>query len=62
MKTYEVELKYEAHTVVTVEAHSLEEAEKLAWRELELDGSDRSDYGEWNISFISELPAQENAQ
>ena len=30
MKTYEVELKYEAHTVVTVEAHSLEEAEKLA--------------------------------
>ena len=54
-KTYEVELKYESYTVITVEADNAEEAEALAWKELESDGSHRSDYGNWSLESIEEM-------
>lgn len=57
-KTYEVELKYESYTVITVEADNAEEAEALAWKELESDGSHRSDYGNWSLESIEEMKGE----
>ena len=57
MKTYEVEVKYTSYTVITVQAENADEAEKLAWRELELDGGERSNYGEWALESIEEMQA-----
>jgi hypothetical protein len=51
-KSYEVELKYESYTIYTVEASSPEEAEKMAWKELEDDASRA--YGEWTLESIEE--------
>lgn len=58
MKTYEVEFRYESYTIVTVEAKSQEEAERLALRELSLDGDHRSSYGEWSLESIEEVEEQ----
>ena len=57
MKTYQVELKYESYTTITIEAETPEEAEALAWHELETDGSYRSDYGNWELESINEEQA-----
>ncbi len=57
-KTYEIELKYESYTVITVEADNAEEAEKLAWTELESDGSHRSDYGNWSLESVEEMKGE----
>lgn len=54
-KTFEVELRYESYTTITVEADSAEEAEKIAWNELATDGSYRSDYGDWSLESIEEI-------
>ena len=62
MKTYEVEVKYTSYTTITVEAENEDEAEKLAWRELELDGGERSNYGVWTLESIEEMETQEDAQ
>lgn len=61
MKTYEVEVKYTSYTVITVEAENEDEAEKLAWRELELDGGERSNYGDWTLESIEEMKPTEGA-
>jgi hypothetical protein len=50
MKTYEVELKRTSYVTVTVEANSSEEAEDLAWREVDAD----SEF--WEINSIFEAP------
>ena len=57
-KTYEVELKYESYTVITVEADNAEEAEALAWKEIESDGSHRSDYGNWSLESVEEMKGE----
>jgi len=57
-KTYEVELRYESYTVITVEADNAEEAEALAWKELESDGSHRSDYGNWSLESVEEMKGE----
>ena len=54
-KMFEVELRYESYTVITVEADNAEEAEKIAWDELSSDGSYRSDYGNWELESIEEV-------
>jgi hypothetical protein len=54
MKIYEVELRYESYTTITIEANTPEEAEDLAWQELQTDGSHRSDYGNWVLESIKE--------
>lgn len=55
MKIYEIEMRYTAYTTVTIEASSQEEAEAIAWQELETDGSHRSDYGNWQLESIEEI-------
>jgi len=54
-KLYAVELKYTSYTTIAIEADSAEEAENLAWQELETDGSYRSDYGDWVLESVEEF-------
>ena len=54
MKTYEVELKRTSYVTVTVEANSSEEAEDLAWREVENMNANAD--GTWDIESIEETP------
>jgi hypothetical protein len=54
-KVFEVELRYTSFTTITVEAETAEAAEAAAWKELETDGSYRSDYGDWQLESIEEL-------
>jgi hypothetical protein len=53
MKTFEVELRRTSYVVVTIEADSLEEAEALAFREVESHGD--SAYANWEIESIEEV-------
>ena len=48
MKTYEIEVKHISYVTLTIEAESKDEAEQLAWDEL--DGS----YG-MSIEYIEEI-------
>ena len=57
-KTYEVEVRYTAYTTITVEADNEDEAERLAWRELELDGGERSNYGHWTLESVEEIEGE----
>jgi len=52
MKTYQVELKRTSYVNITVEAESVEEAEQLAWDELQSDGSYGLTYADWEIESI----------
>jgi len=52
MKTYQIELKRTSYVNLTVEADSVEEAEQLAWDELQSDGSYGLTYADWEIESI----------
>ena len=52
MKTYEVELRRTSFITVTVDAETLEEAEALAFREVESRGD--SAYANWEVESIEE--------
>jgi hypothetical protein len=52
MKTYQIELKRTSYVNLTVEADSVEEAEELAWDELQSDGSYGLTYADWEIESI----------
>jgi hypothetical protein len=52
MKTYQIELKRTSYINVTVEANNVEEAEQLAWDELQSDGSYELTYADWEIESI----------
>jgi len=52
MKTYQIELKRTSYVNLTVEAESVEEAEQLAWDELESDGSYGLNCADWEIESI----------
>ena len=54
MKTYRVELKYEATGVYDVEAETKQQAEDIAWARLE-GGEDNARYGEWSVESIEEI-------
>jgi hypothetical protein len=60
MKTYQIELKRTSYVNLTVEADSVEEAEELAWDELQSDGSYGLTYADWEIESI-ELDQGETA-
>lgn len=60
MKTYQIELKRTSYVNLTVEADSVEEAEQLAWDELQSDGSYGLTYADWEIESI-ELDQGETA-
>ena len=52
MKTYEIEFERKSYTTIYVEANTQEEAEILAWRQIE-HGTNVND-AQWNISSIEE--------
>ena len=52
MKTYQIELNRTSYVNITVEAESVEEAEQLAWDELQSDGSYGLTYADWEIQSI----------
>jgi hypothetical protein len=54
MKTYEVELQRTSYVTLTVEADSKDEAEALAWAQIERDVVNIND-AQWNLSSIEEL-------
>jgi hypothetical protein len=56
MKTFVVELKRTSYVNLTIEADSQEEAEALAWAEIESGESyGITDDADWNLNHIEEL-------
>ncbi len=53
MRTYEVELRRTSYITITVEARDQNEAEELAWREIEHDRADIND-ANWEVESIEE--------
>lgn len=53
MKTFAVELKRVSFVTITVEAGSTEEAEFIAWQEIDNSHNDR--YADWEIESIEEI-------
>lgn len=56
MKTYQIELKRTSYVNILVEADSLEQAEALAWKELETSDNDEQD-ASWELESIEEWKA-----
>jgi hypothetical protein len=56
-KTYEVELQRMSYVTFTVEAETVEEAEALAFREVEGQGD--SAYASWEVESIEEVKPKE---
>ena len=54
MKTFEVELKRTSYVTIQVEAGDTEEAEFIAWQEIERGYADVDD-GNWEIEYIEEI-------
>jgi hypothetical protein len=54
MKTYQVELKRTSYIMVTVEAENEDEADRLAWEEIERGRADIYD-AQWELESIEEL-------
>ena len=57
MKTYQVELVRSSYEIVTVEAETEEEAERLAWIEIERGNTWGGGDAAWEISDIEEVSA-----
>lgn len=54
MKTYEVELRRTSYVIVTVQAENKDQAEDIAWKELER--RDHEDgYADWELESIEEM-------
>ena len=53
MKTFEVELKRTSYVTLVVEAGDTEEAEFIAWQEVE--GGHNEDYANWEVESIEEV-------
>jgi len=54
MKTYNVELKRTSYIMVTVEAENEDEADRLAWEEIERGRADIND-ALWELELIEEV-------
>ena len=54
MKKYEIEFRRTSFITYTVEAGSMEEAEFIAYQELQRDGSDNG-YADWTVESVEEL-------
>ena len=55
MATYNVELRHLAYVNLTIEADSPEQAEELAWKQVEAGEVGDTD-GDWTLSDMYELP------
>jgi hypothetical protein len=54
MKTYEVELKRTSFVTITVEAKDMEEAEFMAWQQIE-QGRGEDGHANWEVESIEEI-------
>jgi hypothetical protein len=54
MKTYNVELKRTSYITILVDAKDLEEAEFLAWQEVERGRADIND-AQWELESVEEV-------
>lgn len=54
MKTFEVELRRTSYITVTVEAEDEDQAEELAWKEIETGRTDINDAA-WEVESIEEV-------
>lgn len=59
MKTYEVELKRTSYITVTVDAENAEQAEELAWHELDNQTFLNKDDANWEVESIEEMVSDE---
>lgn len=57
MKTYQVEMQRVSYEIVTVEAETEEEAERLAWIEIERGNTWGGGDAAWEISDVEEETA-----
>lgn len=57
MKTYQVELVRSSYEIVTVEAETEDEAERLAWIEIERGNTWGGGDTAWEISDVEEVTA-----
>jgi len=54
MKKYEIEFRRTSFITYVVQAGSMEEAEFIAYQELQRDGSDNG-YADWTVESVEEL-------
>ena len=54
MKTYQIELKRVSYVNVTVDAETQDEAESLAWKDIENNCVDIND-ADWELESIEEI-------
>jgi hypothetical protein len=54
MKTYEVEFKRTSYITVTVEANNEDEAEEVAWADIEANTVNIND-ADWDVEIITEV-------
>lgn len=54
MKTYEVEFQRTSYITVTVEANNEDEAEEVAWADLEANTVNIND-ADWNVESVEEV-------
>lgn len=57
MKTYQIEMQRVSYEIVTVEAETEEEAERLAWIEIERGNTWGGGDAAWEISDVEEVTA-----
>ena len=55
MKRYIVELRYTSYTQFEVDAENFEQAEELAWKQLERVADSIEPHGDWTCDSIEEL-------
>lgn len=53
MKTFEIEFKRTSYITLTIEAENEDEAETLAWKQVDQDYY--RDDGSWEIEYVKEL-------
>ncbi len=61
MKTYSIELRRTSFVNLTIEAETKEQAEDLAWKEIE-SYEYHSANADWEIGFIDELFADDESR
>ena len=56
MKTYEIEIRYTAYAIYTIEADSPEAAEAQAWAKVEANPEEAMRLGKWETMEVEQLP------
>lgn len=62
MKTYSIELRRTSFVTLTIEAETKEQAEDLAWEEMQNNLSAESNCADWEIGFIDQLSVDDESR